>query len=71
MAEPDPIQDLKLVRSTYVKERRKTARESIENAQTNKDPHPSLSLAATLRGLQEMIEVIDRAIEDETKIAKS
>jgi hypothetical protein len=72
MAEPDPIHDLRQVRSAYVKERRRVARQSIENAEANKDPHSSsLSLAAGLRGLQEMIELIDRAIDDETKIAKT
>jgi hypothetical protein len=67
MAEPDPISDLRLVRTAYVEERRRTARTSIENAEANKEPHASTGIAASLIRLQEMIEAIDRAIADEEK----
>ncbi|MBI5264982.1 MAG: hypothetical protein HY852_24575 [Bradyrhizobium sp.] len=61
--------DLERIRAAFVEERRRIARSAITVAEAHKAPHPSTSMCVDIRALQETIEVIDRAIADENRLA--
>ena len=63
----DYVGDLKAVRAAFVAERRRIARTAIETAAANKDEHASISIARDIKYLQEQIDAVDKAIEDEDR----
>ncbi len=68
MATVEYVQNLEKLRSALVEKRRDAARNSIEIALANKDDRPSTSWANDIAKVQEQIEAIDRAIDDEQKL---
>jgi hypothetical protein len=61
------IDDLQNLRDAHVAERRRLIRQAIETAEVNKSP-VGVNWGRDVMHLQEQIEAIDRAIEDERRL---
>lgn len=72
--QPTPIEDLKVFRDLLVTERRNIVRTALELREANDRGQPTAlakGWGADIRGLQDQIEAVDRAISDEERLEPS